>query len=175
MDWTNCSAPAPERCESPPLVLTRCYGYGFGAANDLKCVSAAAVRLLNGDGARAPSVPPLIRDWIKLSSLWSCMAHRSGVELQTTPLCVSHHPDCNACTIVTIIKYIRDAPRMFSKSAPPPGFPRTLQSMYARIDPARCGDHKFTFIPGADGAGGESSSHSLSQSSPDQAQSRSFL
>lgn len=52
--------------------------------------------------------------------------------------------------------------------------PRILQSMNARIDPACCGDHKFTFIPGADGAGGESSSHSLSQSSPDQAQSQSF-
>lgn len=29
--------------------------------------------------------------------------------------------------------------------SPPP--PRTLQSMYARIDPALRGDHKFTFIP----------------------------
>lgn len=28
--------------------------------------------------------------------------------------------------------------------------PDATESTYARIDPARCGDHKFTFVPGAD-------------------------
>lgn len=133
---------------SPPLVLTRCCGYGFGAANDLKSVSAAvaAARPLNGGGARAPSVPPLIRDWIKLSSLWSWRIAVALSLRQRHCVCVclcarmppSHHTACNACTITTFTKHIKDkaAPRMSSKSAAfSPLPPRTLQSMYARIDP----------------------------------------
>lgn len=110
-------------------MLTRCCGYGFGAANDLKSVSAAvaaaAARPLNGGGARAPSVPPLIRDWIKLSSLWSWRIAVALSLRQRHCVCVctcvrvSHHTACNACTITTFTKYIKDtaALRMSSKSA----------------------------------------------------------